>query len=164
MISFRNCLLAIAILAGTIYSGKLFANNHVSKPWKLTEQQFLDQYGKDDSSRALIRFYFERRKTSRKASFWFSGGAAVFGLTTQAVVTGNNGGRGDDNLGGGLLFLFAGLFLFAIVAVVAIVKWISRTKKYLFKLVNRYNGNKGVPKRIATHELFQKFLKEEHVK
>jgi hypothetical protein len=37
-----------------------------NKPWKKNENEFLSEYGKDDSSRALIRFFFDRRKLARR--------------------------------------------------------------------------------------------------
>jgi len=36
------------------------------KEHKLTREQFLEKYGRDDSSRAFINFYFTKRKKSEK--------------------------------------------------------------------------------------------------
>ncbi|HWI92205.1 MAG TPA: hypothetical protein VNT20_13070 [Flavisolibacter sp.] len=78
MISFRTYALTLTTLIFIVCSYSSFASisslqSIRPKPWKITEQQFLDQYGKDDSSRALIRYYFERRKVYKSRTILFTG-------------------------------------------------------------------------------------------
>src|SRR5574338_163873 len=35
------------------------------KPWKISKQEFLDKYGKDDTSYTLIQYFLKRRKAGQ---------------------------------------------------------------------------------------------------
>lgn len=142
--------------------GSVPANDstQTKKTWKISEQQFLDQYGKDDTSRALIRYYFKKRTGFRNASIFTSAGTGVFGFLIQAMAADSRGGRGLDTLGEAFLLLMGFCFL-ALAAIVVITKWLTMTRRYLFKLIRRFNRGKGIPKRMSSDDLFKKILKEE---
>jgi len=53
-----NKVYASVIVSDSIPAGKL---------WKIPQQQFLDQYGRDDTARAIIDFYFTNHSRSCKA-------------------------------------------------------------------------------------------------
>jgi hypothetical protein len=131
------------------------------KPCRLSEHQFLDKYGKGDSSRALIRYFFQRRRDFRKTtsvSSYITGSSGIlFGLSV-ANARQSSGWRGFAL--GLLLFLLTSAFVLTTMFFAA--KWLLvMTRRRLFKLTEKYNAGKGIPKRFAGKPLFKKFLEDE---
>ena len=164
MISFRNCIVAIMILTGTIYPDKLFASSRLvqgihPKPWKITEQQFLDQYGKDDSSRALIRFYFEKKRITKRSTsnlVIITGGFAVI---TGALIVATQNSRSDNLAAVFVAFLSTSLSVF--LTFLFGVALIFMSRKYLFKLLNKHQSGKRLPRKIVDDPRYNKFLQQE---
>lgn len=160
MISFRRIILIITVLTAFVYSNKSFASIQSStnirpKPWKVTEQQFLNKYGKDDSSRALIHYYFERRKVYKNRTILFTGISGVSGILFGALIE----RPGVSALGAILLGipLLVGLWFFGFAIIIEAVRWIRTSRKALFKMLKNFENEKRIPKRISSNRRFQNF-------
>lgn len=132
----------------------------IKKLYKLSEEEFLNKYGKDDSSRALIRYYFQRRKAFKKAGLISAGIAGVSGILFQVLIMDSSGGSALGSLALGFSLMLS-LWGFGIATLFLIVKWLKMSRRYLFKLIKKYNAGKGIPKRMTSQLLFEKFLEEE---
>lgn len=131
------------------------------KPHKLNQQQFLDRYGTDDSSRALIRYYFPRHQTNAVLAV-YSGGAMVlagalaafvllttnFDLLTFLIVV----ALGAAAYVAALLFVITGIFL------------LINSRRRLYKFIQNYHNGKGLPRRIGRKKTFLRLLKQEQLR
>ena len=153
------------------FSGQCFASyfnnadsaiNPISNH-KKTKQYYLDYYGKDDSTRALIEYFFNKKHNSiNSIIIWGITGIA----STLLLLYLTNGGY---NLGiiGFLLYvdLIAIFYGVAIGLLISLYKLCRFNRKRLFKLLNNYNNGKGLPKNIKRNKTFineleiQKILK-----
>ncbi len=60
--------------------------------YKLTQQQFIDRYGANDTARALIQYYFKQNKTAKRdILIWTPIGLASSLLFDRAVTNGASG-------------------------------------------------------------------------
>lgn len=132
----------------------------LKKPWHINQEQFIEKYGKDDSSRALIRYYFQRRKAFKKAGLISASIAGVSGILFQLLIMDSTVGSALGSLALGIPLMLL-LWGFGIATLFLIVKWLKMSRRYLFKLIKKYNAGKGIPKRMTSQLLFQKFLEEE---
>src|SRR6266496_5270327 len=66
--SFTNSQAAIPIVPDTSH-----------KPWRINQKQFLDRSGKDDTSRALIKYWFYNRTTGWMITPLAGLAASIFG-------------------------------------------------------------------------------------
>lgn len=152
------------IFVTLIYSGKLFAatqslQNIRPKPWKITEQQFLDQYGKDDSSRALIRYYFERKRKTRKSTSNLAIITGGFAIISGGVFISTRNSASDNLAVPFVAFLATSIS--ALLTLLFGVALISMNRRYLFKLLQKYHSGKGIPRKITEWPLFEKLLETE---
>jgi hypothetical protein len=165
MISFYNRILYIFTCTALISSNGASAsirpeNNVRPKPWKITEQQFLDQYGKDDSSRALIHYYFEKRNLYKKRTIVFAGISGISGILFEVFV----GNFGSASALKAIVFgipLLVGLWGYGILMLMELGRWIGKPRKALFKVVGDYISGRRIPKRIKDSRRFRQFLKAE---
>ncbi|MES1198247.1 MAG: hypothetical protein ABUL41_03120 [Chitinophagaceae bacterium] len=112
-----------------------------SKPWKISHQQFLDQYGSDDTSKAIINYYFRKHDKAQKNLFvntLITSGAIILYVTeiaTSSVSTGIT--FGSLVVGSALLF---GTF-----ALMNVINLIYFSRKKLYKELKNYFGDKKIP-------------------
>jgi len=160
----KKYFLLLLLIIFFVQSGRASLLFHDSiiyrKPYKLSEQQFLDKYGRDDSSRALIRYFFERRKASGKTFLISAISTAGFGLLFGLVVMDSRNNSGLQGLATGLLLLGGGVAA-GLTALFSGAVWLKSSRRHLFKLICNYNAGKKIPKSITWRPLFKKFLEEE---
>jgi hypothetical protein len=112
-----------------------------NKPWKISQQQFLDQYGKDDTSRAIINYYFMLHNKSRKNLFVNTLIAAA-GIALFTVITANGASFGAIILGAP--FIVVGLS-FGINVFIKAINLIYYSRKKLYKELKKYFAGEKIP-------------------
>jgi hypothetical protein len=129
---------------------------------RLSQQEFLDRYGTDDTSRALIRYYFSRNKTFKRSTI-ISGGVGLLSLVVfDSVVA-----KGEPSRGGALAALGMGIVLLSVIFVSAFVvlfgigMWLIFSRRSLFKQLQKHKAGGPLPKRVRRNPVFQTYLKEE---
>jgi hypothetical protein len=138
----------------------------IKKAYKINREEFLEKYGCDDSSRALINFYFKKRN-HQKGNFLAGAGALLIaGIAFGSV----NNLMNDDknyNYDNGLpnaqtTFLAIAIIVMAFMGLPLIISggtlWIIYSRKKLLKLLDRYNNGKSIPRGISRNKMFRGFL------
>ena len=132
--------------------------------YKLNREQFYETYGKDDSSRALIGFYFHKRNNAKKMTFVGAGLAITLVVIGGLVIANNSTVPGTvDSYGAvfGLYFLSICFYGSLALMTVGIVRWIILSRKKLMRLLEDYFAGKSIPMNISKSKLFNQWLKEE---
>ncbi len=112
----------------------------LSKPWRLNKQEFLKKFGEDDTTRALINYWYNERHL-------------LFGLTTASVIVGAGGGIGLLSLNThGSVAAYAGIGYVVLVAFgiitfpVFLMALLFRSRKKLFRLISDHKEGKRLRK------------------
>jgi hypothetical protein len=125
-----------------------------SKPYKLSEKEFMIQYGKDDTSRALIHYFFDKRT---KASRMFYVPLIIDALAV--IVVAISGAFATVSMSYPLALLF---FILSVTTVtlfiIGAVYLLKYPRKKLFQLISRYNMGGSVPKKIKANKYFKLLL------
>ena len=87
LLKFKSLLLSLLLLQQAFSAVPVYKDSTpVAKAARLSQQQFLDTYGTDDTSRALIRYYFKKNKRARQSVLiWATAGLAA-GFTFDQVL------------------------------------------------------------------------------
>jgi hypothetical protein len=124
-------------------------------PYHLNRIEFLNKYGKDDTSRALISFYFHKRSLGRKLIFFpfildlvaLAGFWLYFTYVTAPAD--------------GWAFTFFSIGFIASMAIFSIIGGIvllTHSRKKLLQLLNEYNRGRSIPDAIRSNSYFKKQL------
>jgi len=135
------------------------------KEHKLTREQFLEKYGRDDSSRAFINFYFTKRKKSEKMILISLATLIVLSIFA-AVVFSNYSDRYPDRVddyGAVSLIIFFGGGIYAASAflITGIVRLMIYSRKKLLNLLKDYHAGHSFPSRITRSRAFAKWMEVE---
>jgi len=164
----KSILLAAAMLCSHDKAAASFPNFRVvdtviDRPvYALTRDEFLTKYGRDDSSKALINFFFERR--SPQAGMIGGGSVLTAGGTIGLVAAVNGVNDRSNDLGQQLndlwLAILAGIALGAGIALVSVgISLGSRySKKRLLRLLDNYFAGSPMPRGIARNTMFRAFV------
>jgi hypothetical protein len=127
------------------------------KDYQHNRNYFLNTYGKDDSSRALIKFFFKRRHYGKKETFVWAGIGIV---STILFITVIQNGDGGINSGSFLLGLILGASIYGGIAGVieGSFIWLKYSRKKLLKFLIDYNAGRGLPKNIVRKRRFKNQL------
>ncbi len=132
-------LTAILFCSKISFSARSQINNaDTSVPkqeYKLSKEEFLEKYGRDDSSRALIKFYFFNRNLHYSNPRVFFQDPALF-------------------LGGLIL-------LIAVIPIVTIYEMALRlkfTRKKLLRQLQSYNRGNAIPEWITKNSFYKNFF------
>ncbi|MEJ7693187.1 hypothetical protein [Daejeonella sp.] len=155
---FLNC---INILAAPVN----YADTSVNKStYKQSRQYFLDNYGKDDSTRALINYFFKRRKEAFYETVVppVTGGLAVVLLAKVVDQINTDFANGKAT---GLSFIVIGVPLLKVIIVSSTalidgqIKWLVFNRKKLLTVLTDYHSGKPLPKKIKRRRAFKYELK-----
>jgi hypothetical protein len=133
----------------TIPSGK--------NAYRLGRKEFLENYGKDDSSRALINFYFTKR--NRAITLTTIGGleSVVADILFNSVFTAGFAGTLSD-----LIVAYIGWTIVdtagGVILVIGIISWLVFSRRKLLTILKNYFAGKSIPARIAKSRQFRKNL------
>src|SRR6185503_14281667 len=138
-------LLSLAFVSFTAYKVSAAAvmpiDSISAKPWKLSQQKFLLQYGKDDTSRAIINYYFEQHHNRGQKKIFVNTLITAASITVFAIVA-SNGTAGAIIVGAP--FLIAGL-IFGIFAFRNAINVIYFSRKKLYRVLKKYFETKKIP-------------------
>lgn len=130
---------------------------------KFSETEFTARYGTDDSSIALVNYFFLKRKKAGTRMIW-SGALSAAVITATAILS--------EDLGEGEPAALRGVFLIVIATpliatfttffIKAFVnRFFSYSKKRLYRVLMDYHNGKGIPLRIKKDILFRQFVAAE---
>ncbi len=116
--------------------------------YKQSKQYFLEKYGRDDSTRALINYFFKKRKDGIYETF-----------VPLAVGVGSALLLNNIKVGAMLILvpITIALVLYAcpIYIIDGQVKWISFSRKKLLGYLIAYNSGKSLPAKIKRRKAFK---------
>lgn len=131
-------------------------------PYALTQDEFIAQYGRDDSSKALINFFFQKRSRAQNT---VGGGAVVTVLAAVGLgVSVHAANTKTNDIGNELASIFAvaiaSIALGAGIAVVTVgaALWGRYSKKRLLILLKDYFAGKPMARGIAKNRMFRGFV------
>jgi hypothetical protein len=138
------------------------------KAYKMEKKGFLERYGRDDSSKALIYFYFRKRKVNK--NIFFPGAALGLAAGIGYFPVNNLPDIGEFNTadykGGNKIFLVLGIFCLAAAGIPLLLVggslWMHYSRKKLLKLLNDHFNGRSIPAGIARNKSFKYYL--EHSK
>jgi len=150
---FSNASSFIRISADTIPSDK--------NDYKINRKEFLENYGKDDTSRALINFYFIKRNRAITLTFIGGGGSVIANIALNSFLNSNSvASLGDLIVGYGLLNLSVAVAFTLLV--IGMVRWLVFSRRKLLSILRNYNLSKGVSRNILKSRSFKRQLSLEH--
>jgi hypothetical protein len=125
---------------------------------KLNRKEFLRKYGRDDSSRALIAFFYYKRGASQGTV----ASGAVMGIVSGIafdratnVAESGNASFADAFYAFALsMVVAAGIAVFSIGTVI----WIRYSRKRLLRLLKDYFNGKSIPRGIRKNKLYRSLL------
>lgn len=127
--------------------------------YRLTREQFINRYGTDQASRALIQYYFDNKKKARLATIISGavGGAAGVSLGGETRKSSPNA-RDVGGLFYTVVFLAGILTIAGTLFLVKGFDWLRLSRKRLLKQLLRYQSGEPLPQRIVKSSTFQKQL------
>ena len=135
------------------------------KHW--SEDEFMQESGTDDSSRALISYYFDHRRRGMSTMIW-SGSATAAAITATGIIARNlNDGPGTGEPGafrGVALAVIAGSVILTFLSVFSggfMTRMVVYTKNKLHKDLLRYHAGRGLQKMIGRARRYRMFLQAE---
>lgn len=141
---FLNDAHPTAFCADTLPQGKIYA---------LSQQQVLDNFGKDDTARAVINYFFLRRRKATKGLLPYSlitTGASILYATS---IVGKSAGT---VLVVGTVVISVTL-IFGMLLLTDCIDLLKFSRRRLFKLLGTYFAGKGIPRRLKRKLYRQKW-------
>jgi hypothetical protein len=122
--------------------------------YKLNEADFLKTNGRDDSSKALIKYFFYKRKSSKEmiyipltAGFLITAGIGIASIFTPIAF----------NPGFVILLGLTGASIL-VLEIVGISRLLMVSRKRLSRILNNYFQVKSIPRRIVRSKAFNAFV------
>lgn len=113
----------------------------VNKPWKISREQFLVQYGKDDTAKAVINYYFEQQHNKGQKKIWVNTLISATCIAVFAIIAAN-GPVGSVIVGAP--FITAG-FIFLAFAFHNALNMIYFSRKRLYRVLKMYFAGEKIP-------------------
>ncbi len=148
-----SCLFCSLSLSAAKISGDVVSSQQPLKEYPHPKEYFLNKYGKDDSSRAMIEFFFKKKHQGKKETIWWAIIGTIASVLFIAVI--------DSTIGFGIVGLLLAISLGvipygAIIGMaIGIYKWIYFRRKRLEKLLDDYNAGKGIRPNIKRNKTFK---------
>ena len=131
------------------------SNRSLKKPFKISKTEFLNNYGKDDTSRALIALFFSKRSIGLKLLFVPLALDMAGGIALGIYLAGNP--FVNTGVAYGWVFLFSLLIAGTIVcSSIGGIKLHRYSRKNLYLLLNNYFAGQSVPYYIKKNSFFKK--------
>ncbi len=150
-------MITISLANSIVFAQKTINENNPAinlNDFKHPQQYFLDTYGKDDSTRALINYYFRVRKAAAVETIV----GLVLGSSSAIYISNAFSQNSNFSFGASLLAYyiipFAGVFALEVIegSVIRIVF----TKQKLLRLIADYQHGKHLPKRFTRKRRFRR--------
>lgn len=140
------------------FSVQPFTDSIYGKKHQLSREAFLNRFGTDDSSRALIHYFFDKRKVAQKKALARAGIAAGAGILFALLIMSNI-------FKGNLLLIFAAIglgsafWVFLLFGIFSGIMLYSYSRKRLLRLLQAYQQGKPLPKKITRQLQFKMNLR-----
>lgn len=161
LIKITSLLLSVLLMQQAFATTPSYKDTVVQpRNYRLTEQQFLEQYGANDTSRALIQYYFEQRKRATIATLVsgiIGGGTGIAfdnGIRKPRVANAPDVGGGFY----GQIFLVILITAAGTVFLVEAFNWLRFSRKRLLKLIQKQRAGKSLPPLLFQNSAFRKYL------
>ena len=118
-----------------------------TKPYKLSRRQFLDTYGKDDTSRAIILYFFKERRVA----IWSTAVGIVTSVVGAIGLAGIAASHPPHEEIGNLIFpmVVLGIASWGVLFTGFGIYWfLHHSRKRLLKTLSGYASGKGIPSRM----------------
>ena len=134
------------------------------KEYKTDEMTFLKKYGRDDSSSALIYFYFAKRSKTKSMVLLALSTSAAVGLFSAVVLASYPNANNPDDFADAFAFLWLALSIYAVATftIIGIVRLIKYSRKKLLHHLKNYFDGVPIPPNIARSRAFQKLVFLQH--
>ena len=115
-----------------------------SIPYHISKQQFLSEYGKDDTAKAVINYFFKQHKKAKKGIIPYSLISAAGTILYATTIAGGNAGT----------VIILGTIVIVVTAVSgalllgSLIDLVKFSRKRLFKILDNYFSGKGIPRRL----------------
>jgi hypothetical protein len=126
---------------------------------RLGKQQFLTIYGRDDSSRALIKYYYPKRKTGIILSGYSGSSLVIAGILSAVIIYSTAGANFLAFLL--VLTLLAAAYVAAFLLIAGLVMLLLHSRRRLKKMLLLYFTGEPIPERIRKKDSFQRLVKKE---
>jgi len=131
--------------------------------YALSQDQFLEKYGRDDSSKALINYFFRKRTAGQgmAAGGGFISILAALGFAAATHVVNNSSGYDlNEQVQNAVWAFFTGIVLAGGITLISIgiVSWGRHSRKRLLLLLDNYFAGSPIPKGIAKKKVFRAFV------
>jgi hypothetical protein len=156
---FTSVLFTISSFASVNYTIP-DSTEHPGKLSKLTQQDFLDNYGTDDVSIALINYFFQLRKKKRLPLLLSGSGLMIASAGTAVLANKVSTRAGEPGaLAGALLIVAACIVIIPLLIVFIIsLRYFSFSKRKLYKALMDHRAGKPIAQKITRNRLYQEFL------
>jgi hypothetical protein len=155
-------LITFCFFSQTSFSAILITRDTIPRQThRLTKQQIIETKAWDDTSQAMVQYYFSRNKKAKRGVGIFTGVGLLFAYAFDRIIMGDSGGGG----GAILLALIIGIplagliFYSALLVLLYTFYWIRFSRPQLIKQLAMYNNGNGLPNRIKRRKEFLNFLK-----
>ena len=131
---------------------------NISKPYKMNEHEFLRLLGKDDSSRAMISLFFNKRKKAKSMIFIPLAIAVIFGITYGIFAS-----AGTLKSASYLVFIpgFIAAGVAIVLGIIGTIYLLKYSRKRLYHILRDYESGKPMPHKIVyKNPYFKKYLTE----
>jgi hypothetical protein len=147
---------AFFLSASAVHAASTDSSILPRKPHRLTQQQFLDWYGTDDSSRALIDYYYPKHRKNAILAL-YSGGALIVTGSLAALVLAASAGNLLSLLA--LIALLACAYYFGALLLVSLTFLLMHSRRRLYKMLLAYRNGKPISHHSSRKKAFLRLLK-----
>jgi len=123
------------------------------KPYKISQQEFLDKYGKDDTARMVIDYFFQQHKKAAKWVIPYLMLTATGSIIYATAILGASLGV-IIFLG---TFVLLGTFVAGLLFLDSCISLLKFPRKRLHRLLDNYYTGKGIPRRLKKNIYNQKW-------
>ncbi len=143
----RTTILIVLIICSSVLFSQSKIDSSINKPYKISKEEFLIQYNKNDTTEELINLFFNRR------NFGFSTFIALPILSTALISYADN--YDHTYYQGGLITpVYTILSTFFVILsgppllTISSINCIKYNRRYLYKIIIAYNNGQPIPKNI----------------
>jgi len=150
---FLNCTKTPAAIKTNLADTSINKSNY-----KHSRQYFLENYGKDDSTKALVNYFFAKREKALIETVIpaVAGGVAA-ALVARLSYSANNptSGKGSGYAGLVIVPAFLVVLYSSVTLIDGQIKWLVFNRRKLLVILISYNSGKSLPKKITHRKAFK---------
>ncbi len=135
----------VCFISSNIYSASPCSDTIPErKVYKISQQQFLERYGTDDTTRAIINYYFLRYKKATKRLIPYS--LIIIGSGILYATSVVNGAAGVVLVWGSITI--GAMLIFGTLLLSSCADLLKFSRKKLLKILDNYSSGRGIPSNL----------------